>query len=213
MAVSMNEQVKYGRNDEMRSDRRRQVKRNKILLGVGIIILLVLVAIGFYRFGVASVKTSVGHESSLVTSTSKKPKTKSSSQIRSTSASTQSNVDDAKTTVFNLATLSYDQERKIVAYAVSMKAFIDGKPQPQQFDSRFSEFSVRDNQAQATYYEGMNAYGTLSNSIVRMTVKPLDSEGTLLIQDNDTGKMSKISLDQIDEDEGTYVDDHNELSR
>lgn len=196
----------------MRSDKRKREKKNIILFCLAIIVLLVLVAIGFYRFGVLSVKSTKENESSLVTKKTISHKVKEASQASSTQVSSQSNVEDAKTTVFNLATLSYDQEQKIVAYTVSMKAFIDGKPQPQQFDNRFSEFSVRDNQAQATYYEGMNAYGTLSNPIVSMTVKPLDNEGTLLIQDNDTGKMSKISLNQIEEDGGTYLDMHNELS-
>lgn len=105
-------------------------------------------------------------------------KVKAASQVSSTSISSQSNVDDVRKNTFALDTLSNDQKRKIVVYAVSMKAFVDGKLQPQQFDKRFFEFMVRGKQVQATYYEEMNAYGILSNPVVNMTVKSLDNEGT-----------------------------------
>lgn len=183
--------------------------------------LLVACVAGVYGYKLISKNNPIQSESTAKSNTNSVSETTSSSQSVDTqtkdrhenkyNTSRQSRETDATSTI-DLNTLNSEQKDAIVAYALSMKSYIDNSGQPQQFDNRLSEFSMSNAQAIVKYYEGISATGTLENPIVEMSVQSVPNTNNLIFTDTDTGKMSQISFDRIESDNSVYDDDHNQLS-
>jgi hypothetical protein len=196
----------------MRSERNQKSVWKYVISGVAVVALIGGVGFTAYHFGVANQRKVVVRDDNKSASV-KSETSETQSSASSEPSESQSNSSASPESNDVIDKLTYEQQKAIVAYAVSMKSFIDGKPIPQQFDSQLMEFSKRDNSAKVTYYAGMNAYGTLSNPTVQMTVDTVPGSDDLLFTDSASGKMSRISLDQIEQDKSIYIDNHNQLSR
>lgn len=196
----------------MRSERNKKSIWKYVIVGLVFAVLIGGVGFAAYHFGVANQRKVIVRDDDKSAS-AKSESSEAQSSMSSESSESQSNGRESAESNDVIDKLTYEQQKAIVAYAVSMKSFIDGKPTPQQFESQLMELDKRENSAKVIYYAGMNAYGTLSNPTVQMTVDIVPGSDDLLFTDSASGKMSRISLDQIEQDKSIYIDSHNELSQ